>query len=239
MAPADLTTEEGLFAAGHRCVAGMDEVGRGALAGPVTVGVAAVVPGTALSVPGLTDSKALSPLRRTRMEPLVRAWIPCATGSAAPEEIDALGMSAALRLAGHRALAALAGAGTRPDVVLLDGSHDWLGGSRDLFSALDDPVEKLLPGEAWDGPVVTRVKADLACASVAAASVVAKVERDALMETLDEAFPGFGWAGNKGYGAAGHRARIRSHGPTPLHRLSWKLGATPEQIEAARALRTD
>ena len=207
----------------------MDEVGRGALAGPVTVGLVVLGPGTERAVPGLRDSKLLSPARREALVPRILAW--CAAsgvGHASPPEIDVLGLTAALRLAGRRALAAAADRGAPPDVVLLDGKHDWLS----------DPAEPSLfdgPGgsgdgpdrPAWAGAVVTRVKADLTCASVAAASVLAKVERDRIMQDLSGSWPQYGWDSNKGYGAAGHRRALAQDGPTLHHRLSWRLTETP------------
>lgn len=200
----------------------MDEVGRGALAGPVTAGLVVLRPDTERSVPGLRDSKLLSPARRAALVPRIRAW--CAAsgvGHASPREIDALGLTAALRLAGHRALAAAAGRGAPPDVVLLDGRHDWL--SAPVEPALFDGAA----GPAWAGTVVTQTKADLTCASVAAASVLAKVERDRIMEELSAGCPQYGWDSNKGYGAAGHRRALAQDGPTPHHRLSWRLPGPP------------
>ena len=236
--PADLSAERELLAEGFGSVAGMDEVGRGALAGPVAVGAAVVDSSTLAEIPDLTDSKLLRPARRESMAEQIRAWIPTAVGASSPAEIDALGITGALRLAGCRALAQLAAAGHAPDVVLLDGSHDWLTAPAPDLLAPEDPVTALLPGgQAWDGPVRTRIRADVACASVAAASVRAKVARDAVMVALDAEHPGYGWAGNKGYGAGAHREAIAVHGPTPLHRLSWKLGADPAALAAARAAR--
>jgi len=221
-----LAVERELSAAGA-LVAGMDEVGRGALAGPVTVGVVVLRPGTARGVPGLRDSKLLSPARREELVPRILAW--CAAsgvGHASPQEIDALGLTAALRRAGHRALAAAGPGGAPPDVVLLDGRHDWL--SRPAEASLLDALD---PGaadeEAWPGRVVTRVKADLTCASVAAASVLAKVERDRIMAELSGEWPQYGWVSNKGYGAAEHRRALADRGPTPHHRLSWRLTQPP------------
>jgi ribonuclease HII len=242
-AAADLAVEAELFAAGARCVVGMDEVGRGSLAGPVTVGAAAVLPGTVAEVAGLTDSKALTAARRRAMEPLIRAWVPVRTGSASPAEIDALGMTLALRLAGRRALARLAREDdVVPSAVLLDGSHDWLSAPPadllSLASEAGDPLAGREGGEPWEGPVRTEVKADFRCASVAAASVVAKVERDREMERLAERHPAYGWAANKGYGSAAHRLALQEAGPTPEHRLSWSLGAAQERVEAARAMRS-
>lgn len=221
----DLGVERALQERGAGRVGGMDEVGRGALAGPVTAGLVVLRPGTERGVPGLRDSKLLSPSRRAALVPRILAW--CAAsgvGHASPQEIDRLGLTAALRLAGHRALAATSHGGAPPDLVLLDGKHDWLSGP-------GEPVLFGEPGAAqahgappgWSGAVVTRIRADLTCASVAAASVLAKVERDRLMEELSAGWPQYGWHSNKGYGAAGHRRALQEHGPTPHHRLTWRL----------------
>ncbi|MFW6188506.1 MAG: ribonuclease HII, partial [Actinomycetota bacterium] len=105
--------------------------------------------------------------------------------------------------------------------------HDWL-------STPGEPSRPAPPGPAaaglapgWSGTVVTRVKADLTCASVAAASVLAKVERDRIMGELSGGWPQYGWETNKGYGAAGHRRALEQGGPTPHHRLSWRLTRPP------------
>lgn len=230
----DLRHERSLLRSGARVVVGMDEVGRGALAGPVSVGAVAVDARTRACPPGVADSKLLTPPARERLLPALGRWgLARAVGHAGPDEIDAFGIIAALRLAGGRALAALAAQGVLPDVVLLDGSHDWLspprqgeldltevGGDDDLHAGLD-----VAPAPA----VRTRVKADRTCASVAAASVLAKCERDALMVRLAEDHPAYGWAGNKGYGAPEHLTALRELGPSPLHRCSWRLPlmATP------------
>lgn len=202
-------------------IAGMDEVGRGALAGPVTVGVAVVDARTGPVPSRLRDSKLLRPTVREALVPEITAWaVSARTGSASPQEIDALGIVGALRLAGRRALAAL-GPAHRPDLVLLDGVHDWLTEpAADLFTAAPTGCE----APAWNDPVRTVVKGDLRCASIAAASVVAKVHRDRVMVDLHREFPAYGWLGNKGYGAAAHRAALLEHGTTPYHRRSWKLG---------------
>lgn len=201
-------------------VAGMDEVGRGALAGPVAVGVAVVSAASAEAPSTVRDSKLLRPAVRQQLVPQIRSWaVGSAVGMASPAEIDALGIVGALRLAGRRALESLEPT-ARPDLVLLDGSHDWLSAPSDLLSLAAD-VEA---GPAWDGPVRTQVKGDMTCASIAGASVLAKVERDALMETLDAQHPAYGWARNKGYGAAAHRAALLERGVTEHHRRSWKLG---------------
>ena len=246
---ADLEHEKRLFEAGARAVAGIDEVGRGSMAGPVSVGVAILTPDATLEVGGLIDSKALSPARRESMVPEIRRWCAVEVGHVDPQDVDALGMTLSLRLAAQRALAALARRGYRADAALLDGKHDWFTPPQeDLFSALaPDPAQArydaLLAG-AWEGvgepaamPVTMVIKGDYKCASIAAASVVAKVERDELMVALDGVHPGYGWAKNKGYGSAAHREAISVQGPSPQHRLSWSLPATAEQIEAAAAQR--
>lgn len=219
----DLRHERSLLRSGAVVVVGMDEVGRGALAGPVSVGAVAVDLRTRACPPGVADSKLLSPAARERLLPALGRWgVARAVGHAGPDEIDALGIIAALRLAGRRALAAL---DVVPDVVLLDGSHDWLTPPRqgELDLAAEEVGTAALPD---DGPVVavrTRIKADRTCASVAAASVLAKCERDALMVRLAVDHPAYGWAENKGYGAPEHLAALRALGPSPLHRCSWRL----------------
>lgn len=214
--PADptLDLERDLFASGVRVLASIDEVGRGAIAGPVTVGVVVITAGCADPPAGVRDSKLLSASRRESLVEPISGW---ATGhavaSASNHEIDDRGIVGALRLAGIRALTLLHSHGIVPDLVLLDGTHDWLS-SDSLF---DDP-SSLRP------PVVrTQVKGDLMCASVAAASVLAKVDRDAQMRALDERFPAYGWAGNKGYGSPGHQQAIRDLGLTDAHRVSWNI----------------
>jgi len=202
-----LEVELGLLADGASCVIGCDEVGRGALAGPVGVGVAAI-DGTLGTMPvGLRDSKMLSEPRREALAPLAVAWVlHSAVGLASASEVDEIGIIAALGLAGKRALAELfaAGVDVRGSVVLLDGNDDYLN------KALATPLS-----------VVTRIRADQDCASVSAASVIAKVHRDRLMIAADAVTPGYGWSGNKGYGSAEHMAAIGRLGPTGLHRKSW------------------
>ena len=165
-----LRVERALQRDGHRVLAGMDEVGRGALAGPVTVGVV-VIDETCRSAPqGVKDSKLLAPHARERMVPRIERWaLAHAVGHASADEIDEVGIIAALRLAGCRALA-VAATGIRPDLVILDGNHDWLTSPEDvglLAFAHEDRVDT--------PPVTTMIKADLKCSSVAAASVLAKV----------------------------------------------------------------
>lgn len=213
------TEFERFLAARFGTVVGIDEVGRGALAGPV--GVGACVSGVGNPPVGLTDSKALTLKQRERFVSLVENWVPAnAVAYASNTEIDELGIISGLRLAGIRALESLKDAGFVADVVLLDGSHDWLTPPQDLFSFSTDPlVERFVAVGA--PPVVMRVKADVSCSVVAAASVLAKVARDKLMEELPD--PGYGWASNKGYGSALHREAIRQLGVSQWHRSSWKL----------------
>lgn len=210
-----LRVERRLLRSGAVVACGVDEVGRGSLSGPVSVGMVLVDDSTGRQPDGLKDSKLLAPATRERLVPEIIAWAKgSAVGHASPEEIDSLGLIAALRLAGHRALANLE---TPPDVVLLDGSHDWLSWplQQDLFAA-DRPGPPI-------PPVRTLVKADLTCASVAAASVLAKVARDAIMVSLSDAFPAYGWRENKGYASPQHVDALRELGPCLHHRRSWNL----------------
>ncbi|MEU4232691.1 ribonuclease HII [Nonomuraea sp. NPDC026600] len=175
-------------------VAGLDEVGRGAWAGPVTV--CAVI--TDLSDPpaGLTDSKQLSAAKRGTVAAELESWaVGIGFGDATHTEVDELGMTEALRRAARRALAALP---LRPDALILDGSHDYIGAP-------------------W--PVRLEVKGDSASISVAAASVLAKVRRDAYMGTIGCAE--YGFADNAGYPSPVHQETLARLGPTEHHRLSW------------------
>ncbi|WP_431948494.1 ribonuclease HII [Actinacidiphila sp. bgisy167] len=181
---------------GAKVIAGVDEVGRGAWAGPVTV--CAAVTGLRRPPDGLTDSKLLTVKRRSELAGVLTGWVNSfALGHASPQEIDELGMTAALRLAATRALDALP---VRPDAVILDGKHDYLGGP-------------------WH--VRTVVKGDRSCVAVAAASVIAKVRRDTMMAELGLDYAPFGFEANAGYPSPVHRAALEELGPTPLHRLSW------------------
>lgn len=206
-----LATELAYFAEGAKLVIGIDEVGRGAIAGPVAVGVHVVVAGTVEFPEGLRDSKLLSEKKREIVAPLVNAWGwhdggRGAVGFGTAEEIDRHGIVTMLGQAARRGLLDLHRAGVPVDeaLILLDGSHDWLS-----------PV---LRGSLT---VRTMVGADRACASVAAASVRAKVARDSLMREAHDAHPHYAWASNKGYGAKAHYEGITKHGLTSLHRRSW------------------
>lgn len=215
-----LRVERELQRAGHRVLAGMDEVGRGALAGPVSVGVV-VIDETCRTAPaGVRDSKLLTPAARRAMVPRLQRWsLAHAVGHAQPEEIDEIGIIAALRLAGRRALARI---DVVPDLVLLDGNHDWLTDPEEvgLFAELS--------GGASTPPVRTMIKADMRCSSVAAASVLAKVERDDRMVELAREHPHYCWEDNKGYSASAHMDALGVHGPSEQHRRSWSLpGVAP------------
>jgi ribonuclease HII len=216
--------ETRLWEAGARLVAGIDEVGRGALAGPVSVGVAVLERCSTWPV-GLADSKELSRKAREALAGLLPGFgLGHAVGHASPAEIDEHGIVAALRLAGSRALGALALEGIVPDAILLDGTHNWLTPpAADLFTTDDADVPL--------APVTMVTKGDSLCASIAAASIVAKVERDQIMREAHGSHPAYGWEGNKGYGASSHLEALRQLGPSPLHRVSWKL---PERVGAER-----
>ena len=218
----DRRTEAELLAS-HALVGGMDEVGRGALAGPVSVGLAIVGAATPDAFPrGLADSKQLSPARREALVEPCRAWlVDSAVAHTQPEENDALGIVGALRLAGARALARVGERGHAPGIVILDGSADWLSRpDEDLLTALGPaPAGPDAPREI--PPVRTQVGADARCAVVAAASVLAKVERDALMAGLED--PGYDWASNKGYATPAHVAGLGRLGAGDQHRRSWRL----------------
>jgi ribonuclease HII len=202
-----LDVERELLLAGARYVIGVDEVGRGALAGPVAVGMVVIDAGMPPHPERLRDSKLLSQAVREELAPLCASWsLYSAVGEATPAEIDEHGIITALGLAGWRALGALRAAGALVDeaCVLLDGNHDYL-----------NPVLETRMA------VTTRIKGDMTCASVAAASVIAKVHRDRLMIGLHETFPAYGWASNKGYAAPVHLAAITELGPCDHHRRTW------------------
>ena len=173
---------------------GIDEVGRGALAGPLTV--AAVALPAQPMVLGLDDSKKLTPKRREELSGQIRdTALAVGIAHVSPEEIDACGMAACLRVAMTRALQ---DCGIEPDAVLIDGNPVHV-----------HPLEQCV------------VKGDGKVACIAAASIVAKVTRDALMTELANEYPEYGFEGNKGYGSAAHIAAIKDRGPSPLHRMSF------------------
>ena len=201
-----LQVEQAAFAEGFTVVIGIDEVGRGAIAGPVAVGAYAVTHDLTAFPEGLRDSKLLSERRREALEPELAHWGRGAVGWGKPTEIDQHGITVMLGQAARRALHALHAGGVDVPraLILLDGAHDWL--SPQLTASLQ---------------VRTRVGADRECASVAAASVTAKVARDRMMSDLAAAHSGYAWESNKGYGSAAHYAHLAEAGSTPFHRLTW------------------
>ncbi len=184
---------------GVQSVAGLDEAGRGAWAGPV-VAAAVILPpdpkGLRHGLAGVRDSKTMTPEQREALFPeILQIARGVGIGMASPEEIDALGIVPATRLAMLRALGALP---IPPEALIVD--------------ALTLPV-----------PLPQRVlfQADARCLSAAAASIVAKVTRDRWMTEMDRIYPGYGFAGHKGYGTPGHRRALRIYGPSPIHRRSF------------------
>ncbi len=209
-----LEVEAELFREGFTTLAAIDEVGRGSVFGPCCIGLVVIDAKVGPFPEGLRDSKLLAEKRRIELkEPIERWVVDYALGESSAQEIDDHGLTAALRLAGRRALAQLA---RTPDVILLDGSFDWLSDAPALL--LDAPYPDVTVPE-----VRTRIKADLTCASVAAASVLAKVHRDLLVIGLARQFPGYELESNKGYATAAHMAGLRLLGPSEFHRISWKL----------------
>ena len=176
-------------------LAGVDEAGRGPLAGPVVA--AAVVLGDSCSILGLADSKTLSAPRREALAGEIRehasAW---ALGMASVEEIDQMNILQATLLAMQRAVQGL---GTAPDLVLVDGNR----------------------APRLSCPVRTVVRGDATIQSISAASILAKVARDAILQELDAVYPGYGFAIHKGYPTAAHRQALHELGPSPVHRRSF------------------
>lgn len=189
--------EKAMWALGHRTVVGIDEVGRGAWAGPLMVGAAVLPRDTRVN--GVRDSKLLSEREREFLFDRIAAWCDAwAVGAASQEECDRLGMSAAQKLAARRAIEGL---GIVPDVAVTDGKWDFVS-----------------PSVA---NVELAVKADLRCLSVAAASILAKVTRDRIMRAAAEHYPHWSFDTNKGYPCPVHKAAILGYGPSSIHRRSW------------------
>lgn len=190
--------------------AGCDEAGRGCLAGPVVA--AAVILPPRVRLPGLDDSKKLSAAQRDALRPLIEASaLAWAVAAVEPAEIDAVNILRASFIAMHRAVDALR---MRPQHLLIDGNRfiRYPGIAHSCF-----------------------VKGDGRFRSIAAASILAKTHRDALMQRLHEAFPAYGWAINKGYPTPDHRAAIEQHGPCAHHRRSFRLLKPAEPILAFSA----
>jgi ribonuclease HII len=191
----NLSTERALWDEGCGVVVGVDEVGRGSWAGPLSVG-AAVLPSDR-RVYKVRDSKMLTEVERERLFPRIAAWCRAwSVGHASQEECDELGMSEAQRLAARRAMTGL---GLVPEAVLVDGRWDFVGTAR---------VQRI-------------VKGDASCLSIAAASILAKVTRDRIMRAEARHFPGYDFDLNKGYPCPRHKAALAAWGPTSIHRRAW------------------
>jgi len=204
--------ERGLLAkSSAQIVIAIDEVGRGALAGPVTLGAVAIDAHTGGAPAGVRDSKALSAKRREFLVPAIHEWARASAVVDIPaSRIDHVGIVQALGegAAAVAAIVALACADA-PAVVLLDGHHDFL-----------TPVN-----DTWQ--VHTVVKGDASCASIAGASIIAKVHRDAVMRDLHHEHMAYGWDRNAGYGTTEHRRALQEHGVTSYHRTTWRLMSIP------------
>ena len=191
----DFTFEEDLISRGAICIAGVDEVGRGPLAGPVTAAAVILDPG---NIPdGLNDSKMLSRKKREALEPLIFANAEVSIAHATVEEIDEINILRASHLAMERAIAGLG----RVDHALIDGN--------------------MIP-RGLIIPATTIIKGDARSLSIAAASIVAKICRDRIMVGLAQQYPGYGWDTNAGYGSKSHISALHRLGVTPHHRRSFK-----------------
>jgi len=187
--------ENSCFSDEMRIICGVDEAGRGPLAGPVCA-AAVILPPNA-EIPGLNDSKKLTDKKRRELFPIIQEMaISYGIGYASHEEIDKINILQATYLAMERALAQLS---VRPDLALIDGNR-----------AKDFGI-----------PVKTVVKGDSLSASIAAASVLAKVSRDDLLLKLAEEYPQYGFEIHKGYGTKAHYEALRAHGPSPVHRMTF------------------
>jgi ribonuclease HII len=190
-----LAIERALWDEGCEVVVGVDEVGRGSWAGPISVGAAELPRGR--RVYNVRDSKMLTEPERERLFPRLAAGCTAwCVGHASQQECDDLGMSAAQKLAARRAVDGL---GVIPDAVLIDGNWDFVGGPR---------VKRI-------------VKGDAKCLSIATASVLAKVTRDRIMRAEAEHFPGYDFEFNKGYPCPRHKAALAAWGPSSIHRRAW------------------
>jgi ribonuclease HII len=199
----NLVFESELWQGGLLYIAGLDEAGRGALAGPVAVG-AVILPNDktlpASTLSEVRDSKQMTPLERESLVPRIReAALAWAVGFATPEEIDLQGIVWATRLAAHRALYQFTLA---PQYLLTDFRLE--------LPQVDIPQRSL-------------VKGDARCMSIACASILAKTERDALMRELEEQYPGYGLEKNKGYGTQAHRSALKRLGLSDIHRRTFHV----------------
>ncbi|MDA8046581.1 MAG: ribonuclease HII [Actinomycetota bacterium] len=193
--PPSRAVEKTLRDMGHEVIVGVDEVGRGAWAGPLMVGAAVLPPDR--RVYGVRDSKMLSEPARERLFDRVASWCTAwAVGAASQEECDTVGMAEAQRRAARRAVEGL---GISADHVLIDGNWDFVGTAS-----------------------TTRiVRGDATCLSIAAASILAKVTRDRHMRQEAEHFPGYEFDSNKGYPCPRHKMALHAYGPTSIHRRTW------------------
>ncbi|MEZ5140414.1 MAG: ribonuclease HII [Acidimicrobiales bacterium] len=208
-----LSVERGLWAEGHEVVVGVDEVGRGSWAGPLTIG--AVVLPRDRRVNKVRDSKQLTEREREALFDRIADWcVAWSVGHATPVECDELGMSDAQRLAARRAIEGL---GVRPDRVLIDGRWDFVGGG----------ITQMI------------VKGDASCLSISAASILAKVTRDRMMRLEDEHYPAYDFAWNKGYPCPRHKQALRGVGPSAIHRRSWAFMDDIPWTGAVRYVRPD
>ena len=190
-------TEQELWSAGHQYVIGVDEVGRGAWAGPLVVGAALLPRGKRVN--GVRDSKMLTEAEREQLFDRVAGWCEAwAVGAASRQECDDLGMAEAQRLAARRAVEGL---GMSVDAAIVDGKWNFLAG--------------IVPHTQM------MVKADAYCLSVAAASILAKVSRDREMREMSQHFPPYSFETNKGYPCPTHKAALQGYGPCSEHRRSW------------------
>ncbi len=205
----DLHYEEEAWRKGHRIVVGLDEVGRGCLAGPVVAAAVVLEPGVVIE--GVTDSKRLSAAAREALAPIIhKRAFGVGLGAASAEEIDRVNILQATWLAMGRALDALE---CTPDFLLVDGK---------LRYPSSTPQRTLIGGDARS-------------LSIACASIVAKVARDRSMVEWAERFPGYGFERHKGYGTAAHRAAIRALGPCLLHRRGFR-GVCPDDVSRHKQL---
>lgn len=199
--------EDESYSRGFNCIAGIDEAGRGPLAGPVVA--AAVVLPRQFKVDEVRDSKLLTVMQRERLAPVIKAnAISWGLGIVDVQEIDRFNILKAALMAMAQACQSLAPA---PDLLLIDGNQTIPVEFFDLARAsrLPAPRQSAI------------VKGDRICRSIAAASIIAKVARDQIMIELDATYPQYGFAGHKGYGSAAHLEALRRHGPSPAHRRSF------------------
>ena len=187
--------ENGLHAEGYKVICGVDEAGRGPLAGPVCA--AAVILPDGLEIPGLTDSKKLTDKKRRELFPIIKEQaLAYGIAYASRDEIDEINILQATYLAMEQALAQLS---VKPDIAMIDGNR----------------------AKDFGLPVRTVVKGDSLSANIAAASVLAKVSRDDLMLELAKEYPAYGFEVHKGYGTKAHYEALREHGASPVHRMTF------------------